>query len=109
MTAQDVVTAAYLADREDVYRYLLIVGLRPAEAQDATQEAFLKLHTAIRRGEVIRNPRAWVFRVAHNHALRQLTRHRNMQPLEPAVETTKGDPAVTPEAALLDRERFARL
>src|ERR1035441_1581178 len=56
--------------REDVYRYLITLGLTPARAQDATQEVFLRLYAALKGGEEIENPRGWIFRVAHNWGLK---------------------------------------
>ena len=40
--------------REDVYRYLLTLGLYPPQAQEAAQEVFLRLYTTLRKGR--RNP-----------------------------------------------------
>ena len=56
--------------REDVYRYLLTLGLYPPQAQEAAQEVFLRFYTTLRKGERIENPRAWIFRVAHNFGLK---------------------------------------
>lgn len=44
--------------REDVYRYLLTLGLYPAQAQETAQEVFLRLYATLRKGEEIRNARA---------------------------------------------------
>jgi RNA polymerase sigma-70 factor (ECF subfamily) len=109
VSPQDQVTAAFTESRDDVYRYLLIVGLPPQEAQEATQEAFLRLHSAIRKGDQIQNMRGWVFRVAHNLALKSLARGRSWQPLNPDLEQTLGDGTATPEAVLLHKERMLQL
>lgn len=66
---QDQVSAAYEQHRHDVYRYLLLLGLRPAQAQETVQDCFLKMYSALRSGTDIRHPRAWVFTVAHNLAV----------------------------------------
>src|SRR3982074_2808823 len=68
-TLHDEVEKAFEDARDDVYRYLLTLGLWPPQAQEATQDVFLKLYVALRQGEKILNIRAWVFRVAHNHGL----------------------------------------
>src|SRR5947207_14626416 len=109
MSPQERVTAAFLTDRDDVYRYLLIMGLQPAEAQEATQEAFLRLYTAVSRGDDIRSMRAWVFRVVHNLALKTLSDGRAQQPLTPDIEEVLGDRSKTPEAVLLKKERMQQL
>ena len=63
---QEQVTRLFEEARDDVYRYLLTLGLYPPQAQEATQEVFLRLYSALRKGEKIRKPRGWIFRVAHN-------------------------------------------
>ena len=67
---QEQVGRLFEESREDVYRYLLTVGLHPPQAQEAAQEVFLRLYATLRKGEEIRNPRAWIFRVAHNLGLK---------------------------------------
>ena len=56
----------YSAERDGVYRSLIVVGLNRAKAEESTQEAFLRLYAELRNGLAIENPRAWVYRVAHN-------------------------------------------
>jgi len=43
-----------------------------ALAQDALQETFLRFFLALMQGEDIRNPRAWLHRVAHNYVCETL-------------------------------------
>ena len=64
LTLQDQVGQLFLEAREDVYRYLLSLGLYPPQAQEGAQEVFLRLYATLRKGEDIQNPRAWIFRVA---------------------------------------------
>ncbi len=109
MDLQQRVEQAYEQDRDDVYRYLVMLGLDPGEAQENTQEAYLRLHTAMSKGEAIRNPRAWVFRVAHRLALRARTRGRNLRPLHPELEALLPGRERTPEAGLLQKEQMMRL
>jgi DNA-directed RNA polymerase specialized sigma24 family protein len=51
----------FCAERHGVYRSLIVVGLNRAKAEEATQEAFLRLYTELRNGLSIENPRAWVY------------------------------------------------
>lgn len=88
----DQVEEAYKQARDDVYYYLLTLGLTPGEAQDTAQEVFLKLYTALRGGEAIQNHRAWIFRVAHNHGLNIRTRRREMQPVDGLPLRSADDP-----------------
>lgn len=62
------VTAVFVALRKPVYHYLVRLTGDAAEAEDLTQEAFLRLYREVARGRVVRNVRAWVFQVAHNLA-----------------------------------------
>jgi RNA polymerase sigma-70 factor (ECF subfamily) len=93
--------------RDDVYRYLLLMGVSPASAQEATQETFLRLYATMRRGEEIRDPRAWIFRVAHNFGLK-LRASQHSQVYDPQVEARLSSPD-DPEQSLLERERLLRL
>ena len=102
------VTQAFIESREDVYRYLLTLRVPPALAQDATQEAFLRLYLALERGDEISNRRAWIFRVAHNQALDLLAKER-FQPLEETLEMTLRDGGRLAETQLIERERVERL
>jgi len=105
---QDRVAQLYEESRNDVYRYLLTLGLYPARAQEAVQEVFLRLYTTLKKGEAIENPKAWVFRVAHNHGLRVRARQGAEEPFDPAIEAALRATAPNPERALLDRERRLR-
>ena len=109
MTKQEQqVIRVYEESREDVYRYLLTLGLPAPQAQEATQEAFLRLYVMARRGEAIQNMRAWVFRVAHNHAVDLLARERS-KPFEPELETILRDARPGVELELIERERMEQL
>jgi RNA polymerase sigma-70 factor (ECF subfamily) len=52
--------------RDPVFRYLRTMGCRHSVAEEITQEAFLRLHSALRFGLQVHEGRAWVFRVARN-------------------------------------------
>jgi RNA polymerase sigma-70 factor, ECF subfamily len=105
---QQEVTRIFEESREDVYRYLLTLGLPPSQAQDATQEAFLRLYRSLERGDMIKNVRAWVFRVAHNYALDVVAKER-YRPLEPALEAVLRDSRHEVETELIQREKMEQL
>ena len=94
--------------RGDVYRYLLTLGIRPPQAQEATQEVFLRLYATLRKGETIRNPRAWIFRVAHNYGLKIRARQDSELPFDPELDATLLARAADPEKEMAERERLAR-
>src|SRR3954466_7177837 len=92
--------------RDDVYRYLLTLGLQPPRAQEAVQEVFLRLYATLKKGDVIDNPRAWVFRVAHNYGLNVRERQVHEEPIGAALEARLSTPGGNPESELLERERM---
>jgi len=92
--------------REDVYRYLLTLGLDAGRAQESTQEVFLRLYAALKKGEQIHNPRGWIFRVAHNYGLKVRARQSAETGFEPDLEAWLPAPAHSPEHDLLERERM---
>ncbi|MEZ5400616.1 MAG: sigma-70 family RNA polymerase sigma factor [Bryobacteraceae bacterium] len=93
--------------RGDVYRYLLTLGLYPPQAQEATQEVFLRLYVTMRKTEV-ENPKAWIFRVAHNHGLKVRAGQKSVQAFEPEMEARVEAPGTSPEEALVEQDRMAR-
>jgi RNA polymerase sigma-70 factor (ECF subfamily) len=106
---QERVTELFEGARDDVYRYLLTLGLHPPRAQEAVQEVFLRLYSTMKKGEEIENPRAWVFRVAHNYGLKVRERQISEEPFDPGLEARLAAPLrETPEAELLARERMTR-
>jgi RNA polymerase sigma-70 factor (ECF subfamily) len=85
-----------------------MLGVHPPQAQEATQEAFLRLYASIKKGETIENPRAWVFRVAHNLGLRIRQKQSSQQPFDPDLESQIAGLDPNPEQRLLERERSLR-
>lgn len=61
---------------EEVYGYLCGMLREAAWAEDVTQETFLRALQARHRLPEVRNPRAWLYRVATNVALNALRRRR---------------------------------
>jgi RNA polymerase sigma-70 factor (ECF subfamily) len=102
------VTRAFEDAREDVYRYLVTLGLPPPQAQEAAQEVFLRLYVALESGELIENMRAWVFRVAHNLGLDMRNKRQALQ-VEPEMERGLRDSARSIEMDLIERERMVQL
>jgi RNA polymerase sigma-70 factor (ECF subfamily) len=105
---QDQVSRLFEEARDDVYRYLLTLGLHPPQAQEAVQEVFLRLYTTLRKGDEIQNPRAWVFRVAHNLGLKIRARQHTEEPFDPDLGAQYAARTNTPEADLIERERMLR-
>jgi RNA polymerase sigma-70 factor (ECF subfamily) len=101
--------------RPPVLRYLLNRKLPMQRAEEIVQEVFLELFRNERKGRTIDQPRAWIFGVAHNMAMRE---HRSMRRESPHITQVESesdaalavaDSRPTPEAALADRQRDIRL
>jgi RNA polymerase sigma-70 factor (ECF subfamily) len=113
VTARELAGRHYREERDSIYRYLVSLGTNPSEAQDLTQETFLRLYVALRKRKPIENTRAWLFTVAFNLAMN----HRRWWNYRlPAREEdvdhrmhSQADPRATPEQALLHRETAVRL
>lgn len=105
---RDEVAQLFEEMRDGVFRYVLSLGLHPPQAQEATQEVFLRLYAALRRAEPIQNRRAWVVRVAHNLALRVRSQQSSQTPFDPGIEARFADPDLNPEESLLEREKMLR-
>jgi len=105
---QEQVTRLYEEARQDVYRYLLTLGLYPPQAQEATQEVFLRLYSTLRKGEMIRSPRGWIFRVAHNLGLKVRARQDSELPFDLDLETRFQSRSADPERHFAQRERMLR-
>jgi RNA polymerase sigma-70 factor, ECF subfamily len=109
LNLQDRVARLYEEARQDVYHYLLRLGLSPSQAQEGAQEVFLRLHAALVRGESIRNPRAWVFRVAHNLAVTEHAAGDRWMALDPGLEAALTDRGPGPEARVIQQQRVSRI
>jgi len=103
------VAQLYIETREDVYRYLLTLGVHPPKAQEAVQEVFLRLYASLNKGEKIESLRGWVFRVAHNYGLKVRARQSTEEKFDPALESRLTSTAPNAERQLLDREKMNRL
>jgi RNA polymerase sigma-70 factor (ECF subfamily) len=100
--------------RPSLYQYLVCLGLRPEEADDVIQDAFLRFFYFQDGGGEVENPRSWLFRVAHNASLDLKRRERRL--ISESDEDTsrtafeRRAPATpTPEELLLQKEQLVRL
>jgi RNA polymerase sigma-70 factor, ECF subfamily len=107
MPVRDQVERIYEAERSNIYAYLLCLGLPAARAQELTQDAFLKLYRNLSAGKPVRHPPAWLYRVAHNLALRAHARDDQFDELDP--DTALADQGPDPERALMEKRRASAL
>jgi len=104
--AKQIAAALFEQQRLPVCRYLVSLGLRPQVASEIAQESFLRLYRHLRSHGRSENLRGWVFRVAHNLAMNELSRAGKADADAPVSEA---DPAGDPEQALLRKERMRRM
>jgi RNA polymerase sigma-70 factor, ECF subfamily len=102
----DRVTALFDQFRNPLLRYLWSFGLTPPDGEEVLQEVFLSLFQHLDRGRSLDNPRGWLFRVAHNLALRTRSRcRRDSEARDDAcVENLAIHSAPNPEDQLADSQ-----
>jgi RNA polymerase sigma-70 factor, ECF subfamily len=93
-------------------RYVVSLGLGAHDAEDVIQEVFLSLFRHLRLGRSRENLRGWVFRVAHNLALKHRQRAQCRQASGVAAEEALEnhlDPAANPEEQLARNQQQRHL
>jgi len=96
--------------RDRLLRYLLSFSLAPSDSEEIVQETFLALFQHLQRGKSRRNLRGWLFRVAHNLALRK--RQQDRRDITASTVTWDDiavDPAPNPEAQFAASQTHNRL
>jgi RNA polymerase sigma-70 factor (ECF subfamily) len=105
------VVALFDQYRTRLLAYVSAFGITGHDGEDVVQEVFLSLFCHLRLGKSRRSLRGWIFRVAHNLALKQ--RHANQRQrartdAEHPMESAQ-DPELNPEEQLLSVQRQRRL
>lgn len=98
----------YRDTRGSICSYLHYLGVSADRAQEVTQEVFLRLYQTMRKETIVENPRAWLFRVAHNLGLKVRSRERAFRTVAPDWDRF-AHPAGSAESALIDKERNVRV
>jgi RNA polymerase sigma-70 factor (ECF subfamily) len=94
--------------RNPLLRYTMSLGIGISDGEDLIQEVFLSLFRHLQLGRPRSNLRGWVFRVAHNLALKQRNsrQKRNAVALSEALLGERQiDPSLSPEEQLADTQR----
>src|SRR5260370_23207310 len=63
--------------REPVCRYIVAAYKHPGEAEEITQEVFVRLYLQLRAGKKIENIRVWAFTVARNSTISAIRKKRS--------------------------------
>lgn len=96
--------------RNPVLRYLFTFGLPVHDGEEVVQEVFLALFQHLRRGRDRSNLRGWIFRVAHNLALkRRMASQRQWAELVGANVEKHSDGGLDPEQQLALTQKESRL
>ncbi len=115
VTLEEKTTDLFKTLRQSIFQYLTAVFGQTAavEAEDITQEAFLRLYKTLQSGQQIDNPRGWLFKVAHNLAVNRLKSQQFIAPLDDLawedICQKLPDTGMTPEQRTLKLEEFAIL
>jgi len=98
--------------RDRLLRYVLSFGLGLQDGEDVIQDVFLSLFHHLRAGKPRENVRGWLFRVAHNLALKQRHATHKRQATTEANEwraEMQADPNANPEELLARSQRQRKL
>lgn len=83
--------------RNPLLRYVLSFGLSVHDAEEVTQDVFFALFRHLQRGKSRRNLRGWIFRVAHNLALKQRAANKKLKDtLDADMTSAHATPDATP-------------
>ncbi len=91
-----------------IYNYVYRMVGDANEAQDLTQDSFVKAYQALQRGDAPDNPSAWLYRIASRTCLDALRRRRLIRWL-PLRRSAGRDADESPESHLIRAQERARV
>ncbi|HEX4773854.1 MAG TPA: sigma-70 family RNA polymerase sigma factor [Bryobacteraceae bacterium] len=94
--------------RGALLRYLSTFGLPEHDSEEVVQEVFLSLHSHLEKDKARTNLPGWLFRVAHNLALKQRNAERKVISGSADVDSLP-HPDLNPEEELASNQRQRRL
>jgi len=106
-TLEQVLSGLFNELRVPLFRYVVALLGSAAEAEDVTQECFLKLFLELRSGRSLDHPKAWLFRVGHNLVLDRWRSALPEQGLDGPARNVADERSPSSEAAMLQQERLA--
>jgi RNA polymerase sigma-70 factor (ECF subfamily) len=102
------VTELFTMLHRPVLRYVLAILGDRGNAEDVTQDVFLRLYVSLRRGEEIVHIRAWVFQVAYRLTMDVIRTNRKVEFVQGdeamLVFDNTPDAGINPEESLLESE-----
>jgi RNA polymerase sigma-70 factor (ECF subfamily) len=106
------VVVLFEAHRARLLAYILAFGISSHDGEEILQEVFLSLFRHLQMGRSRHNLRGWIFRVAHNLALKHRQANQRWQNALEANATASesyADPSPNPEEHALSVQRQMRL
>lgn len=103
---EEEVVALFDQLRDPLLRYLSSLGLAFEDGEEVIQEVFLALFQHLQRGKPRDNLRGWLFRVAHNLALKR--RYRTLRESGSRADLAR-EPGPSPEEQVVNRQTERRL
>ena len=98
--------------RNPLLRYVISLGLSRHDGEEIIQEVFLALFCHLQMEKSRQNLRGWIFRVAHNLALKRRAANRKAQTIldsDEAVTRHQPDTAPNPEQLAASNQRWQRM
>jgi RNA polymerase sigma-70 factor, ECF subfamily len=98
--------------RGRLLRYILSFNLAEQDGEEIVQEVFLSLFRHLQMGRSRRNLRGWIFRVAHNLALKRRQANQKLRDkleFEGASRRSAVDTSLNPEERLITEQHQQRL
>lgn len=102
------VSEHFAALRHPVYCYLVRVCGSEAEAEELTQETFLRLYSHLQEGRQIENVRSWVFKVGRNLALTRVREGFARRTVDIFAASDVPSSEISSEEMLIEQERDER-
>jgi RNA polymerase sigma-70 factor (ECF subfamily) len=106
-TLEQVMSGLFAELRVPLFRYVVAILSSASEAEDVTQECFLRLFLELRSGKSLDSPKAWLFRVGHNLALDRWRSASPEQGLDGPARNVADERYPSSEEAMLQQERLA--
>lgn len=106
------VIALFDGYRDRLLAFVTAFSLTGHDAEEVVQEVFLSLFRHLIAGKPRGNLRGWIFRVAHNLALKQrYANQRRLKWIEPeeSLEASLYDPSPTPEEHAVSAQQRQRI
>jgi RNA polymerase sigma-70 factor, ECF subfamily len=98
--------------RNPMLRYVMAMGLPVHDGEEVIQEVFLALFHHLRLGRSRRNLRGWIFRVAHNLALKQRYANKRAEArlhFDETLANRQPDRGQNPEQQAASSQRLQRI